>query len=200
MQPSTNPTSPYLASIVPSVFYVNYFDDISESKVRGLMALCSDILEKKNPATLYFAFSSKGGDVMAGVTLYNFLRGLPVQLVMHNIGLVGSIAVAVFLAADIRYACHYSRFILHGFNWGFAQSQPTTPHQLREVLSGLEQNENLMRDLVVHRSGLSAPEILAFFQQGATKDTAFAIEKGFVSDIRDFSLPSGAEIVTAIFP
>lgn len=34
----------------------------------------------------YFLMSTPGGQVMSGLTLYNFLRALPVPLRMHNIG------------------------------------------------------------------------------------------------------------------
>ena len=200
-QPSLEATlsEPGSSDIAPSVFYINYFDMISDSKVRGLMALCSEILAKVNPKTLYFAFSSKGGDVIAGVTLYNFLRGLPVQLIMHNLGSVDSIATAIFLAADTRYACQHSRFLFHGINWNFAQNQSSTPTQVREILSGLQQSEDLIRELVVQRSKLTETEMLALLQQGETKDPAFALQKGIINEIRDFSLPMGAQIVTAYF-
>ena len=40
---------PYLSKLAPNILYINYFDMISDSKVRGLMALCSDILGKVIP-------------------------------------------------------------------------------------------------------------------------------------------------------
>jgi ATP-dependent Clp protease, protease subunit len=198
----SDPTEePYLSGIIPEIFYINYSDTISDSKVRGLMALCSEILAKvtPTPGTLYFAFSSKGGDVVAGVTLYNFLRALPLQVVMHNIGSVDSIATAIFLAGSVRYACQHSRFLFHGISWTFAQNQALTPSQVREILSGLEQNEDLIRELVVQRSRLGDAEMRTLLQQGETKDPAFALQKGIIDEIRDFSLPIGAKIVTANF-
>jgi len=66
--------------------YVNYFDTIDEARTKALMAICSDIVAKQKPKTIYFLFSSVGGSVNAGITLYNFLRALPVEVVMHNTG------------------------------------------------------------------------------------------------------------------
>jgi ATP-dependent protease ClpP protease subunit len=183
------------------VFYINYFDEISVSKVRGLMALCNDILTTvlPTPTTLYFVFSSRGGDVVSGVTLYNFLRALPVRVVMHNIGSVDSIATAIFLAANVRYACKYSRFLFHGFTWSFAQGQPSTSSQVREILSGLEQNEALLREILVERTKFTEAQALAFLHQGETKDPAFALQIGVINEIRDFTLPPNAPIVTPNF-
>src|SRR6266536_1225344 len=91
---------PSLPNIPTGVFYINYFDAITDGKVRGLMALCSEILAKVNPTptTLYFALSSPGGSVAAGITLYNLLRGLPVHIVMHNTVSVDSIATVIFVS------------------------------------------------------------------------------------------------------
>jgi hypothetical protein len=53
------PSQPDLPHISQPVFYLNFFDQISDAKVRALITLCSQILatEVPTPATLYFAFS-----------------------------------------------------------------------------------------------------------------------------------------------
>jgi ATP-dependent Clp protease protease subunit len=199
--PSRQSDQPELPTIAQPVFYINYSDQITDSKVRGLMALCSEILAKivPTPTTLYFVFSSIGGGVGAGITLYNFLRSLPVNVVMHNIGSVDSIATVIFLAGSQRYACEHSRFLFHGINWNFYKDQSLTSTQVREILSGLDQNEALMRTLVVQRSKLTDAEMVSLLQQGETKDPAFALQKGIVDDIRNFALPAGAQIITTNF-
>ena len=78
--------------------YVNYFGGIDDAKVKSLMAICADIIAKQKPKRIYFLFSSQGGGVNAGITLHNFLTALPVEIVMHNVGSVESIANVIFLA------------------------------------------------------------------------------------------------------
>jgi ATP-dependent Clp protease protease subunit len=58
-------------------------------------------------------FSSLGGYVSDGIYLYNHIRGLPINMVIHNIGSVSSIAVAVFVAAHERYCSPYAMFMIH---------------------------------------------------------------------------------------
>lgn len=165
------------------------------------MALCSDVIGKikPTPATLYFTISSPGGSVAAGITLYNFLRGLPVELIMHNIGSVDSIATVIFLAASKRYACAHSRFLFHGIAKQFGQGTALSTPQFREHLSGMDQDERRIKELVVERSNLTEPEMIGLLQQGETKNPTFALEKGVIHDIRDFKLPEGAQVVTANF-
>jgi ATP-dependent Clp protease protease subunit len=194
-----NPTQPNLPSIPSGVFYINYFDAISDSKVRGLMALCIEIISKVNPAHLYFAFSSPGGNVAAGITLYNFLKALPVEISMHNTGSVDSIATVIFMAGIKRYACKHSRFLFHGVTMPFLKDQVLNAAQMNECLSSLEQDEGRIKELIAERSELNAGELDTLFRQGETKDPAFALQKRIIDDIRDFSLPQGAQIVTANF-
>lgn len=179
--------------------YINYYDNINAGKVRALMAVVTEVLVKMKPATLYFCLSSPGGDVGAGITLYNFLRGLSTEIVMHNMGSVDSIATVIFLAANKRFACQYSRFLFHGIKLNFPQGfAATTPH-MRELLSGMDQDESRIREIVVERSNLTAGEMSTLFQQGEAKNPAFALEKGIISDIRDLIIPEGAKVITANF-
>ena len=46
--------------------------------------------------------SSAGGMVEEGISLYGFIRSLPVEITIHNIGNIDSIALAVYLAASKR--------------------------------------------------------------------------------------------------
>jgi ATP-dependent protease ClpP protease subunit len=196
-----NPTNnqPPLPNVPTGTFYVNFFDEINDQTVRGLMALCSDIIGKAKPAALYFGFSSPGGSVAAGITLYNFLKGLPVELIMHNTGSVDSIATAIFLAAGKRYACPHSKFLFHGVGMGFPRDSRFNRSQLREYLSGLENDETRIRELVVERTKLSGSELIDLFTQGEAKDTTYALEKGVISEIKPFEIPTGTPFITANF-
>jgi ATP-dependent Clp protease protease subunit len=196
-----DPRQPDLPQFPQGACYINYYDAITENKVRGLMALCSDIIGKVNPRTetLYFALSSHGGNIAAGITLYNFLRALPIHLVMHNVGSVDSIATVIFLAGDHRFACQHSRFLFHGISTQFPQAVALNPAQVRELLSGQEQDEGRIKELIVERSNLTESEVVTLLQQGETKNPAFALEKGVIHDIRDLVIPNGAQLITANF-
>jgi ATP-dependent Clp protease protease subunit len=118
---------------------------------------------------------------------------------MHNVGSVDSIATVIFLAGTQRYACEHSRFLFHGISWTFAKDQALTTSQVREVLSGLAQSEELMRSLIVQRSKLTDSEMVNLLQQGETKDPAFALQKGIIDDIREFIVPAGAKLIITNF-
>ena len=106
------PPSPLQIIQHPKIIYINFYDGINEAKVKTLMSLLSDVVARQKPETLYFLFSSPGGAVGAGIVLYNFLKALPVEIVMHNTGSVDSIGTVIFLAGAKRYAAVHSSFFI----------------------------------------------------------------------------------------
>ena len=49
-------------------------------RARLLMSVCTQD-PQFNPKTLYFLFASPGGQVAAGIALYNFLKAIPPKIV-----------------------------------------------------------------------------------------------------------------------
>ncbi len=174
--------------------YIGYYDDISQAKAKAVMTALSDIVREKKPDTIYFLLSSNGGNVDAGVTLYNFLRGLPVKLIMHNIGIIGSIAVLVFLAADTRYACTHSAFNIHGASFDLNAITKIKKSELLELLNGTVAYENSFINIVAERTKLTIEAVAAAMFQGIFEGPAFALTNGIISEIRPPEVPPNAHI------
>jgi len=174
------------------IYFINYFDSIDDSKVKNLMRFCADVIAEHKPDSLYFCFSSSGGFVAPGITLYNFLIGLPVKVIMHNIGSVDSIATVIFLAGEERFAVPHSTFLFHGINYTFGQPGTFTFNVLKEIVSGLDKDQNRMADIVTERTNLTDGEIRELFSQGETKDSQFAESKGIIHSVQNFSIPPNA--------
>jgi ATP-dependent Clp protease protease subunit len=160
------------------------------------MAVCSELVAKQRPGTLYFLFSSNGGNVNAGITLYNFLKALPVEIVMHNTGSIDSIATVIFLAGTKRYAAKHSTFLFHGIATQFEAKTTVDRSKLQELLSGLVQDEKKLSGIIAGNTKLSEEEIRQLFLQGESKDLTFAMDKGVIQEIRDPAIPNDAQIVS----
>jgi len=173
-------------------FYINFYDAIEIPKVNALMAICTDIVHRENPDTLYFLFSSSGGSVDAGMVLYNFLKSLPVEVVMHNTGSIDSIATVVFLAGNKRYAARHSAFLVHGIQWNFHQPTSLTIPQLREHVSRAKNDESKIISIYSEHTSLEKEEIISLFNEGESKGLEFAMDTGFISEIKDSAIPKGA--------
>jgi ATP-dependent Clp protease, protease subunit len=180
----------------PNVFYINYFDQIAEPQVKALMGICTQIVTQKKPDVLYFLFSSPGGSVNAGITFYNFLRSLPAEIVMHNTGSIDSVATVVFLAGDRRYAAKHSSFLFHGIQRQVGKETRWRTTDIKEQLSGLELNESKLIGIISDRCELTEGEIRDLFQQGESKDLAFALEKKIINEIKNPQIPKGAQFAS----
>src|ERR1022692_3368419 len=58
--------------------------------------------------------SSPGGSVFHGLSLYNFLKGAPIEIDTYNFGSVDSIGVIIYCAGNKRFTVPHSRFLMHG--------------------------------------------------------------------------------------
>ncbi len=176
--------------------YINFYDVINDKTVKILMAICSDVIVQHKPDILYFLFASGGGGVTPGIALHNFLRSLPVKVVMHNMGIIDSIATVIFLAGEERFASPHSSFLFHGVELTFSQQTSLSTSKLAEHSSQLKQDERKIANIYLERSTLTDSEIFELFKQGESKDPAFAVEKKIVHEIKNPSIPKDPILIS----
>jgi ATP-dependent protease ClpP protease subunit len=184
---------------MPRIYYINFFGSINQQSVQKVMSVCTELVAKEKPEVLYFLFSSPGGHVDSGITLYHFLRALPVKIVMHNTGAIDSVATVIFHAADERIAAKSSTFLFHGVIWGFGAGANINRPQLEEIRSNLIEAENKIAQILSERCTLKEEEVRRLFAQGETKDIAFALEKGIIQLVGEPKIPTDAPFLTLNF-
>jgi ATP-dependent protease ClpP protease subunit len=111
----------YLALAAPSlealrVFWTWIGDNDQFTRERSMPTTYINFHATINMATVQNVIAAVSQKLMSGLTLYNFLRGIPATVKMHNVGNVDSIGNAIFVAADLpnRFACAHSTFMFHG--------------------------------------------------------------------------------------
>ena len=72
----------------PDTFFITFTDSINDDKVKSLIAVITDVINQHHPSQIYILFSSTGGGINAGITLYNFHLAVPTEVVYRNIGTV----------------------------------------------------------------------------------------------------------------
>lgn len=179
-----------------NVVYINYCDEINLAKTKAFMGGISDIVSKQHPDVLYILFASSGGLIDSGIALYNFLRALPVEIIMHNIGNIDSIANVVFLAAETRYTSVHSSFLFHGINWNFGPNASVNKNQINEIMSYFKLSESKIAGIITERTKLTTEEVMALSSHGESKNAEYALAKGVVSEIKDPRIPKGANILS----
>ena len=178
---------------VYAVFTAEINQQTSESLIQALSNLA-----QQNVKLVYLAFASQGGGVSQGIALYNFIRSLPYQVIMHNIGNVDSIGNAVFLAADERYACPHATFMFHGV--GFDKPAARFERKdLQAMLDTINADELKIAGIIQERTGIDQDTVEQFFVTQQTNTAEFARERGIVKDIREFQLPAGVPVLSFVF-
>ena len=181
----------------PPFVYVIFTADIVPKTIEPLIQALSNIAEKGIP-NVYMAFSTPGGQVMSGITLYNFLRAVPFSLTAHNIGNVDSIGNAVFLGAGTRYACQHSTFMFHGVGFDGPPGR-FEEKVLREMLDGLTKDQERIAGIIAERTRIGLDEAQGLFREAQTQTAEFARERGIVDEIREFRLPQNVPVVSFVF-
>jgi len=167
--------------------YVIFIAEIVPQTTEVLIQALSNLAQSK-VQEVYIAFSTPGGSVMHGMTLYNFLRGVPFKLIMHNLGNVDSIGNAIFLAAEERYCCAHSTFMFHGV--GF--DRPASRYEekgLREMLDGLTSDQRRIGAIISGHTSIPQDEIEGLFREAKTMTSEFARERGIVTTSESSSCP-----------
>jgi ATP-dependent protease ClpP protease subunit len=140
------------------------------------------------------AISSPGGGVPAAFALYNTLRGLPVHVTMHNVGIVSSAANVVFVGGDTRVASADASFNFHAPTVALDGDFDVTA--LRQNADDLETGEQRTRLVLAERTRMSGSRIDALKRNSETLDAGQAAKLGLISTTAAFQVPEGVPVVT----
>jgi len=175
----------------PKGLVLTFVGPIQPAATKNLRKACCMAINQK-AKKLTILFSSLGGSIDDGFALYGFLRALPVELTIHAIGSVESIATVVFLAADKRLATPQAHFMIHGFTWPFV-AQPYEQRQIEDTQESLKHSLAKYTKVLEERTLLTqqALDQLNAFKKINILTPAFAKEKGIIQQIADATIPAG---------
>lgn len=179
---------------IPETVYAMLHGPCDQASMDSLMMLaanCSIAGVKR----LYLFLGTGGGQIQPVISLYNFLRGLEVEVVMHNLGDVGSAGNLLYLAGDVRYATPLSVFTLHPASWG-ADAIPARNEErdLSDKLNVVQGQQDRISQLLTERTKLPAKRIAESFTRVMRIPAEEAVELGIVHEIRPVELPARTRI------
>lgn len=117
---------------------IKFFAEVNPQTASLLMNAIDNAL-KNGVKDITLLLSTPGGSVFHGISIYNYLKGLPIEkLVTHNFGSVDSIGVIIFCAGKERYSSPQARFLIHGVSANFMERTSLEEPQLEERLKGLK--------------------------------------------------------------
>ncbi len=117
--PSTIASAPVAAPALetkvkhPRHAMINFIGNVTMKKANELT---SYIHKEMNNGVKNFTINinSNGGETDAGISVYQYLKALPISVTTHNIGTAQSAATIIYCSGSQRYALEHSFFMLHG--------------------------------------------------------------------------------------
>lgn len=183
---------------VPATVYVSFSAEINVNTAERLLGVLAQQLTK-GTKRIHLLLSTKGGQVDAGMNLYNVMRGMPFELITHNVGSVNSIGNVIFLAGETRYACPHSTFRFHGAGIDVPAATRLEERLLRKRMDTILSGQEKIGSIIQERTTLSHDAISELFLEAETKDAIYARTNGIVHDICDVKIPPGAPVLQLVF-
>lgn len=173
--------------------YYNFTGVIDQNGVTRFAAALNKAVNESCDE-VYICVNSLGGYIAEGVSLYNYMRGLPVTIIAHNLGSMASIAVAVFVGANVRYCSKHATFMMHPTAIG-PFNEPLPWERLDAARFAALAEDARTEDILRERTNIPDDFLAARRVKEVHVTPDQALEWGLVHSVREFSLPKGNEIL-----
>jgi ATP-dependent protease ClpP protease subunit len=175
--------------------YIKFFAIVDGNSTKTLMDIIDQkVLEGKKKIVVLI--SSGGGSVFHGISIYNYLSGIPLEVETHNFGSVDSIGVILYLAGKKRYSVPDARFLIHAVQSNFQGNLALEEKQLEERLKSLQIDVQNIAGIISKGTGKKREEIIQKMHDRTTLNPEEAKTFGLVHEIKKELFPIGAEVIT----
>lgn len=139
------------------------------------LAACGDVSQ------INLRIHSPGGDVFAGMAIYNTLKAHPARVDVYIDGLAASMASVIAMAGDKVYMPTNAMMMIHK-PWG---AQGGDADDMRRYADLLDKVEGTLVQAYVSKTGKSAEEIHALLKDETWMDGSEAVAAGFADQLID---------------
>lgn len=200
----TPPSAPPAAALPPApapkpdgaadTVYVSFNHDINPISADALIQ-CMNGLARQGVAKVCLMLSTGGGSVPQGMTIYNALSALPIELTTYNMGNVNSIGNVIFLAGRNRYASSSSSFMFHGIGVEIRSPTRMEERDLLEKLEAVRFHQKLVGSVISARTRISEREAHKLFLRSAYMSAAEARRRGILHQVKAITVPPRAKLI-----
>lgn len=179
---------------------VNLYGEIVESvptswwtgeKVDGLFieleGFLKDLENLSGMDEVSFYINSVGGDVYAGISIFNKIRSLKAETTTVVDGLAASAAAIVAQAGDKRQVSVGSQTMIHTASAGLIGYY--NRQELKKVDNTLKSIDKSLAELLADRTGREQDEIMAMLTKTTWMTADEAVEEGFADEVINKSEP-----------
>lgn len=143
---------------------------------------------------IHLLISSPGGSVFHGLSLYNFLKGSPIEVDTYNFGSVDSIGVVIFCAGKKRYSVPHARFLIHGVRFNVSGNASFDEKQIEEHLKSVKIDQLNIAKVIADNTSKPTHKIEEDMINRTTLNAHEAKDYGLVHEIKSSLFPLEADL------
>jgi len=174
---------------------IKFFTGVDEHSFKTLMTVIEQKL-KEGVTRFILLISSPGGTVFHGLSAYNFLKGIPAEIITHNFGSVDSAGALLYCAGSKRLSVPHARFLLHGVSAGFPERTSLEEKQLEERLKSLKIDIENIAGVIAASTGKSEDDVIRDMRERTTLNPEEAVKYGLVHEIKEELIEKNVELIT----
>lgn len=179
---------------------IKFFSPVNMESASALMQVIDQAI-KEGISQITLLLSTPGGDVAAGISLYNYLKGIPIEkIITHNFGSVDSIGVVVFCAGSERFSSPQARFIIHGIQINFNQPTSLEESQLAEKLDGMKMDIENISKIIAKNTNKDSKDVETAMQNKIVLNPEAAKEWGLIGKIQTQLFNTNSQIISILSP
>jgi ATP-dependent protease ClpP protease subunit len=179
----------------PMEQYVKFYAPVTSNTAIQLQQVVEQFL-RQGLTKLHLLLSTPGGSVHDGLSLYNFLKGLPIEICTYNFGSVDSIGVVLFCARQQRFSVQNARFLLHPVAMQVFSNQVYDEPGIEERINALKADQKNIANVISETTGKNIDEILDYIHKRTTFDPDAALGMRLVTEIKQSLVPAGASLTS----
>jgi len=119
------------------LYTFNFFAGVELNTVNILMMMIEQKLKEGTTKFVLF-ISSIGGSTYAGISAYNFMKGIPAKVETYNFGMANYVALVLSCAGSKPLSVPHVTFLLHGVQNNFPQGASLEEDQLIKRIKALQ--------------------------------------------------------------
>ena len=132
---------------------------------------------------IHLLISSGGGSVFHGISMYNYLKGLNIDITTYNFGSADSIATVLFCAGKNRVCVRHARFLIHPVSLNIAANLTLKDKDLEEQLKSVKIDTENIAKIISYTANKDIKDVEEKMHNRTTLNAEEAKEYGLATEI-----------------
>ena len=184
-----------MTNTTEKISYIKFFAPINGNTTNSLMNVVDQAVNQ-GATKVALLISSGGGTVFHGISVFNYLVGLPIEIDTHNFGSVDSIGVVIFLAGKKRMSVPDARFLIHTVTTSFSANMNLEEQTVVETLKSMRIDIDNIANIIAKGTNKTRDQVKEDMSARTTLNADQAKSYGLVHEIRKELIPQGAQIIS----